>query len=103
MKVIFSKNAIKSLHEIIDCLHERWSPKEIKTLNADLEKLIQSFKDRLISYPIIYSGSETRFALIAKRQVKVYFELHEETVEILLFLPSKGDPDHILKLLNHTK
>lgn len=100
MKIIFSDIAVESLQEIIDFLNRRWSYREIKIFNKDLERLIQSFQDELISYPFVESESQVRFALIGKRQVKVYFDVREDLIEILLFLPSKGNPQNILKFLN---
>lgn len=98
MKVIFSNTAIESLKDIIDFLNKNWTQKELKTFNKDLEKLVESFNDQLISYQTIDSDSQLRFALLGKKQVKVYFELKKDCVEILLFLPSKGNPENIQKL-----
>lgn len=100
MKIIFSNTAIESLKEIIDFLNERWTQKELKLFNKDLEKLIGSFNDKLISYQTIDSDNQLRFTLLGKKQVKVYFEVKKECVEILLFLPSKGNPENVQKLLN---
>lgn len=47
---------------------------------------------------MIDSDSQLRFALLGKKQVKVYFEVKKDCVEILLFLPSKGNPENIQKL-----
>jgi plasmid stabilization system protein ParE len=101
MKIIFSDIAIKSLQEIIVFLDERWSAKELQVFHKDLEKLIQSFQDKLISYPLVKSDSQVRFALIGKKQVKVYFDCTSDRTEILLFLPSKGDPERIIRYLNN--
>lgn len=81
-------------------LNERWSHKELKVFNKDLEKLIQSFQDELISYPLIQTDSQIRFALIGKKEVRVYFDSTPDRIEILLFLPSKGNPEKIIKILN---
>ncbi|KFF00168.1 hypothetical protein IX39_05780 [Chryseobacterium formosense] len=100
MKIVFSKNAIKSLQEIIDFLNHRWNDKELYLFKEDLEKFKQSLSDKIISYPKIDSDSKLRFALLGKKQVKVYFDIQIDSVEILLFLPSKGNPDNLIRLLN---
>lgn len=100
MKIVFSKNAIKSLQEIIDFLNHRWSDKELYLFKEDLEKFKQSLSDKILSYPKIDSDSKLRFALLGKKQVKVYFDIQIDSVEILLFLPSKGNPDNLIRLLN---
>jgi len=100
MKIIFSNTAIESLKEIVDFLTERWTEKELKTFNKDLEKLIESFNDKLISYQTLDSDNQLRFALLGKKQVKIYFDMKTDYVEILLFLPSKGNPENIRKLQN---
>jgi plasmid stabilization system protein ParE len=100
MTVKFSDAAVESLKEITDFLSERWTQKELKLLNKDLEKLIESFNDRIVSYPTIDLDSQLRFTLLGKKQVKVYFEVQIDCIEILLFLPSKGNPENINKLFN---
>ncbi|MCU7617011.1 hypothetical protein NZ698_07360 [Chryseobacterium sp. PBS4-4] len=100
MKIVFSITAIESLKQIIDFLNERWTHKELKLFNKDLEKLIESFNDQLISYQTIDSDKKLQFALLGKKQVKVYFKMKEDFIEILLFLPSKSNPENIQKLLN---
>ncbi|MGD1319827.1 hypothetical protein [Chryseobacterium sp. 2R14A] len=90
MKIVFSKNAIKSLQEVIDFLNHRWSDKELNLFKEDLEKFKQSLNDKIISYPKIDSDSKLRFALLGKKQVKVYFDIQIDSFEILLFLPSKA-------------
>ena len=37
MKILYSKDAIESLHEIINFLHNRWTEKEIESFNKDLD------------------------------------------------------------------
>lgn len=73
MKIIFSDIAIKSLREITEFLSEHWTKNEMKLFKRDLDKLIESFQDGIVSYPTIDSDSELRFALLGKKQAKVYF------------------------------
>ena len=100
MKIIFSKDALKSLQEITDFLNYHWSEKELKSFRKDLEKFKQSLNDKIISYPTIDSDSKLRFTLLGKKQVKVYFDIQIDSVEILLFLPSKGNPENLKKLID---
>ncbi|MFC0427042.1 hypothetical protein [Chryseobacterium scophthalmum] len=100
MKIVFSKDAIKSLQEITDFLNHRWSERELKLFKKDLEKFKQSLNDKIISYPTVNSDNKLRFALLGKKQVKVYFDIKIDSVEVLLFLPSKGNPDNLKNLLN---
>jgi plasmid stabilization system protein ParE len=100
MTVKFTDAAVESLKEITDFLSERWTQKELKLLDKDLEKLIESFNDKIVSYPTIDLDSQLRFALLGKKQVKVYFDMKTDCIEILLFLPSKGNPENVRKLFN---
>lgn len=100
MRIIFSRDAIKSLQQITDFLNYRWSQKELKFFKNDLKKFKQSLNDKIISYPSIDLDSKLRFALLGKKQVKVYFEIQINCVEILLFLPSKGNPEKLERMLN---
>ena len=63
-------------------------------------ELPEGYTDRIISYPKINSKDNLRFALIGKKQVKVFFELHDDSVEILLFWANKKDPENLKYLLN---
>ena len=100
MKIIFSKDTLKSLQEITDFLNYRWSEKELKSFRKDLEKFKQSLNDKIISYPTIDSDSKLRFTLLGKKQVKVYFDIQIDSVEILLFWANKKDPENLKYLLN---
>jgi hypothetical protein len=53
MRIIFSRDAIKSLQEITDFLNYRWSQKELKFFKNDLKKFKQTLNDKIISYPSI--------------------------------------------------
>ncbi len=100
MIIKFTEVAIESLKDIKDFLDNRWTQKEIKLLEKDIEKLIRSFNDKIISYPTVDFDKRLQFALLGKKQVKVYFDVQSESVEILLFFPSKGNPEDIRKLLD---
>lgn len=99
MKIISSKNAIESLQEIVDFLNNNWTIKDINAFKIDLENFLNSFDDHIISYPKVSWDSNLKFTLLGKRQVKVYFDLQSDCVEILLFSPSKGNPETIKNLL----
>lgn len=100
MKVVYSKDAIQSLEEILDFLNYKWTQKEINVFREDLHKLIEILDEGTIVFPKVSSNNILRYAWIGKKQVKVYFDLHSDHVEFLLFLPSKGDPQKLLKILN---
>ncbi|PZU85722.1 MAG: hypothetical protein DI529_09580 [Chryseobacterium sp.] len=55
--------------------------------------------DKIITYPTVDSDTKLRFALLGNEQVKVYFDVQTDSVEILLFLPSKSNPENVIKLL----
>lgn len=99
MKIIYSLNALESLQEIVDFLNYNWTIKELNVFKTDLEKFLNSFDDHIISYPKLNPDSDLKFAFLGKKQVKVYFDQHSDFVEILLFLPSKGDPKTLENLL----
>lgn len=90
---------LEVLKRLLIFLNYRWSEKELKLFKDDLKKFKQSLNDKIISYPAIDSDSKLKFALLGKKQVKVYFDVQSEFVEILLFLPSKGNPKNLQKIL----
>ena len=83
MKIIFSNTAIESLKEIVDFLNERWTQKELKLFNKDLEK-----------FPNV------KYTFIGKKQVKLFYEVKENTVVIKLFWHCRQNPENIQKLLD---
>lgn len=52
MKVIYSKIALTSLQEIVEFLQLNWTSREIQVLSKDIEKLLETLEDKIISYPI---------------------------------------------------
>ena len=99
MKIIYSKNAIESLQEIVDFLNYHWTIKETTAFKKDLENFLNSFDEQIISYPKVQSDPNLKFTLLGKKQVKVYFDQYSDYVEILLFFPSKGNPETLKNLL----
>lgn len=99
MKVVYSEKSLESLKEITDFLKQRWTKKELKTLQVDIQKIILSVKEGLITYPKYKKHKEIKFALVGKKQVKIFFEISLDVCEILLFWPSKSNPEMLQKLL----
>lgn len=99
LKIVFTKNATKSLQDIIDFLNHQWTQKEINNFKKEFDKFIQSVQDGIISYPTVEWDKNLRYALIGNKQVKVYFDLKLDCIEILLFFPSKSNPQQLKKLL----
>ncbi len=99
MKVVYSRIALLSLQELMEFLEQRWTFREIQILNKDLEKLLKTLEDKIISYPISEYDSKLRYALIGKKQIKVFFELTADRVDILLFWPNRKDPQQLKFLL----
>ncbi|MGA9211724.1 hypothetical protein [Kaistella sp.] len=99
MKIIYPKYAIQSLDEIVDFLENRWTEKELRIFENDFRQFIKSLEEKIISYPFAEEQKVLRFALLGKKQVKVYFDLQADSAEIILFLPSKSNPEKINQIL----
>lgn len=94
MKVIYSKIALTSLQEIVEFLQLNWTSREIQVPSKDIEKLLETLEDKIISYPISEYDSKLRYAFIGKKQIKVFFELKEDRVEILYFGQTRKTPEN---------
>lgn len=96
MKIVYTEIALESLKEITDFLKHNWTERERKNLNDDIIKFINSLNENIITYPKYKKDKEIRFALVGKKQVKIFFEKKKMSVDIYLFWPTKKNP----KLLN---
>lgn len=99
MKIIFAPSAIVSLQEIVDFLEARWTVKELELLENDIEKFMENLNSKILSYQKVNPHSSLRVALIAKKQVKIFFDLGEESADVLLFWANKKDLKDLQKLL----
>ena len=98
-KVIYTEKSLESLKEITDFLKYKWTEKEREILNDDILKFIKSINEGILTYPKYKKNSEIRVALISKKQVKVFFETTDSTIEIYLFWANKKNPKNLRKLL----
>jgi len=99
MKVEISPTAIVSLEEIIVYLRKRWTKKEIDTLKKDIQDFIKIMNQETITHQSLENFPQIRFALIAKRQVKLFYEVRENKALIKLFWHCKQNPKKLTDLL----
>jgi len=71
--VVFTDRAKESLAEILNFLRERWTQKQIDEFYSDMEQLISTIDDNILKHPY-YKNSKIRKALIARRQISVFYK-----------------------------
>lgn len=100
MKINVTPTARISLKKIILFLKTRWTQREIDLLKSDIKKFRQTIKEGIIVHQSLGKFPHIRFALIAKKQVKILYEIKEDSVLIKLFWHCKQDPKKLKDLLS---
>ena len=95
MKIIYSDEAIFSLEEVVKFLIDNWTHIELDVFEFELENFLENINDEIITYPKVDGFKNLHFALIGNKQVKVYFFKNDQVLEIILFLPSKANPNRL--------
>ncbi|MCD9853181.1 hypothetical protein LUD75_00565 [Epilithonimonas sp. JDS] len=85
MKITVTPTARISLNEIISFLKIRWTQREIDLLKSDIKKFRQTINEGIIVHQALGKFPHIRFAIIAKKQVKIFYEIKEDSVLIKLF------------------
>ena len=99
MKVVLSPTSKISLLKIITFLREHWTKKEIEILKRDISNFKNQMRDGIVRHQKVDDLPNTYYTLIGNKQVKLYYEIKEETVLIKLFWSCKDNPQTLKKLL----
>ncbi|KFC20177.1 hypothetical protein [Chryseobacterium sp. FH1] len=100
MRVVFSKVADFHYNEILVKLSEKWTEKEIKVFITEYENVIENVKIKLVSYPYYSKKHKIQFALMGKKNVKMYFKIYpeENLIFVFDFFIVRKDPNKLNKL-----
>ena len=99
MKLIYSELAIQSLEEIVSFLMTRWTKKEIRTLEKDINKFKDSVCSGLVKHQNFEEFPDTKVALIGKKQIKIIYRVEVKRVIIAIFWHCKQNPDKLKSFL----
>lgn len=89
-----------SLAEIVLFLKNNWTQKELAVLRSDIAKFKKTMLDGIIQHPSTLFSSGIRYMLIAKKQVKIFYELKTNEVVVKLFWHCKQNQDKLKSLLH---
>ncbi|AYO58253.1 hypothetical protein CO230_09020 [Chryseobacterium sp. 6424] len=88
-----------SLAEIVLFLKNNWTERELNVLRKDIAKFKKSILVGVIQHPSSEFSSNIRYMLIAKRQIKVFYEMKQDEVVVKLFWHCKQNPDRLKNFL----
>ena len=100
MRVVFSKVANIHYNEILNELSENWTEKQTRVFISEYEKVIENVKIKLVPYPYYSKEHKIHFALIGKKNIKMYFKIYPKESIILVFdfFNVRKDPEKLYKL-----
>lgn len=103
MKFIFTPIAINSLEEITDFLKQNWTQKELTVLKDDIKKFKIIINESIVKHPSVKNLPKIKYTFIGKKQVKLFYEIIEDSVVVKLFWHCKRDPEKMENLLKGKK
>ena len=100
MRVVLSKVAYIHYNEILVQLSKKWTQKEIKVFISEYENVIENIKIKLVSYPYYSKKDKIQFALMGKKNVKMFFKVYpnENTIFVFDFFLVRKDPNNLYLL-----
>lgn len=100
MRVVFSKIADIHHQEILEQLSIRWTEEEIRVFNSEYEKILENVRLKLVTYPFYSKKHKIQYALLGKKNVKMFFKIYPEDNLIFVFdfFNVRKDPSSINKL-----
>jgi len=100
MKFIITPRAASSLEQITEFLKQRWTHKELSVFKNDIRKFKRTMNEKIIIHPNLEKFPNVKYTFIGKKQVKLFYEVKENTVVIKLFWHCRQNPENIQKLLD---
>jgi hypothetical protein len=100
MKITTTQTANFSLLEIINFLKSFWTKKELAILKNDIKLFRKILNDGIIQHETLEDYPKISFMLIAKKQVKIFYEIKENEIVVKLFWHCKGNPQTLKNFLN---
>ena len=99
MQVVLSKVADIHYNEILAQLSEKWTEKEIRVFISEYESVVENVKIKLVSYPYYSKKDKIQFALMGKKNVKMFFKVYpkENTLFVFDFFIVRKDPNKLYK------
>ncbi|MBU4539297.1 MAG: hypothetical protein L6264_00820 [Weeksellaceae bacterium] len=93
MRIIFRKQALFSLKEIRFYLAQRWTRKELETLQDDISRELENVSTGLVKHQEYADG--IYFALVGKSTVKMFYTVENDEILVLDFFNVRKDPDSL--------
>lgn len=93
MRVIFRDQALISLREISVYLANRWTRREMEVLKREINDQLQNILTGLVKHQEYSSG--IYFALVGKKNVKMYYTVNNDEILVLDFFNVRKNPDSL--------
>ena len=99
MQVVLSKVTDIHYNEILAQLSKKWTEKEIRVFISEYESVVENVKIKLVSYPYYSKKDKIQFALMGKKNVKMFFKVYpkENTLFVFDFFIVRKDPNKLYK------
>ena len=98
MKVVWTFEAEKSFHRILDYLMEVWTQKEALAFIGLVEETIEKISHNPKMFKVSQYNGASREALITKHTT-MFYRILDGLIEVEYFWANFQDPDKIEKLL----
>lgn len=92
-KVVWTREAVDCLEEIIAYLEENWSEKEIKKFVIKLEKQISIIKNQPYSFPKSYY-IKARKSVLSKHST-IYYNIFGDVIYIITIFDNRQNPKNL--------
>lgn len=103
MKYILTPTANISLEQITEFLKQKWTHKELAILKNDIKKFKKTINEKIVQHPSVYDFPQIKYTIIGKRQVKLFYELKDDSVVIKLFWHCRQNPEKMNDLLRESE
>ncbi|MCB0748357.1 MAG: type II toxin-antitoxin system RelE/ParE family toxin [Ignavibacteriae bacterium] len=96
-KIIWSNEAFENLKNILEYLEFQWTKKEINNFAKKLDRRINLISEFPFIFPISPIKKSVRRSVLTK-QISLYYQINESSVEIITLIDNRSDPDKINKI-----
>ena len=93
-KIIWTKEEINNLEEILNYLNERWSQKEVDNFKRKLSKQIELIGVFPKMFPISIYNPKLRKAVLSK-QTNIFYQIKNNTIYLVYIFVNSKDTEKL--------
>jgi plasmid stabilization system protein ParE len=93
-KIVWTTEANQTYLQVLEYLQEKWTEKEVNNFITRTETVLFHISQNPLQYS--YSKRYDVHKCVVRKQVSLYYNIKQDTVELISFWDNRQDPERLL-------